>query len=126
MQETSSKVDELKTLLKRCRPDVLKAALDYQSSKESHLIPIIVNGIIERYLEPEAREKLKNPQSDQLHLIEDLGMDSLIFVEIAMTVETTLAISIPDSELRTLRTLKDVQDYTQKKVREASSFTLIS
>lgn len=126
MQKTPSKTDEIKTLLKRCRPDVIEAAIDYQASKNPHLLSLIVGGIIERYLEPEAREKLKDPQSDNLLLIEDLGMDSLIFVEIVMTVETILDISIPDQELKGLRTIEDVKKYISQKVNNDTLASLSS
>ncbi|MEN9923735.1 MAG: acyl carrier protein [Actinomycetota bacterium] len=44
-------------------------------------------------------------------LIEDLEIDSLAMVEIAMEVEKSLGIGIPDEQLSNLKTVADVVDY---------------
>lgn len=44
-------------------------------------------------------------------LIDDLEIDSLAMVEIAMEVEKALGIGIPDEQLSNLKTVADVVDY---------------
>ena len=44
-------------------------------------------------------------------LIDDLEIDSLAVVEIAMEVEKALGIGIPDEQLSNLKTVADVVDY---------------
>jgi len=76
----------------------------------------IVLGIIDRHLEPDQREVFKNAD-DSLRLYEDLGLDSLTMLEIVMLVEQTLQLSIDNEELRDLRTIGDVKQYLDAKVR---------
>ncbi|OIO60805.1 MAG: hypothetical protein AUJ82_02030 [Verrucomicrobia bacterium CG1_02_43_26] len=73
--------------------------------------------MIERFLEPEMRSKLQVEDCDDLRMIDDLGVDSLIMVEIVMTIEETLKLSIPDEELRGLQSVKDVKDYISQKIK---------
>ena len=80
------------------------------------MVEPIVLGIIDRHLEPEQRKIFKNAQ-DSLRLYEDLGMDSLTMLEIVMLVEQVLVLSIDNEELRDLRTLGDVKQYVDAKVR---------
>ncbi|MFZ9309843.1 MAG: acyl carrier protein [Candidatus Nanopelagicales bacterium] len=44
-------------------------------------------------------------------LIDDLDIDSLSMVEIAMEVEKALGIGIPDEQLQNLKTVADVVNY---------------
>lgn len=44
-------------------------------------------------------------------LIDDLDIDSLSMVEIAMEVEKALGIGIPDEQLQNLKTVGDVVNY---------------
>ena len=60
--------------------------------------------------------KLKNPDDD-LRMIEDLGIDSLTMMEIVILVEDVLQMSINNEELRHLRTLGDVKQFIECKVR---------
>ena len=108
--------DELAELLKRCSPDTLHAALLFRKTKDVQQIETIVLGVIDRHLEPEQREIFKDAD-DSFRLYEDLGLDSLTMLEIVMLVEQTLQISIDNEELRDLRTIGDVKQYLDAKVR---------
>ncbi|PNU05561.1 MULTISPECIES: acyl carrier protein [Novosphingobium] len=44
---------------------------------------------------------------------EDLGADSLDVVEIVMALEDTFKITIPDSHVERIRTVKDAIDYVE-------------
>ena len=118
MSEISHKQieDELAELLKRCSSETLQAALSFRKSKDVNQIETIVLGIIDRHLEPEQREVFKS-SDDTFRLYEDLGLDSLTMLEIVMLVEQTLQVSIDNEELRDLRTIGDVKQYLDAKVR---------
>ncbi|WP_231962221.1 phosphopantetheine-binding protein [Opitutus sp. GAS368] len=73
-------------------------------------------GIIERYVEPDLRAKLKDADDD-LRIIEDLGIDSLTMMEIVILVEDVLQMTINNEELRYLRTVGDVKTFIECKVR---------
>jgi acyl carrier protein len=107
---------ELGDLLKRCSPDTLVAAMKFRQSKDVQEIEPIVLGIIDRHLEPEQRE-IFIKADDSMRLYEDLGLDSLTMLEIVMLVEQTLEVSIDNEELRDLRTIGDVKEYLDAKVR---------
>lgn len=108
---------ELRETLKRCRSEIIDLAVAYRKTKNSKDVSTIVLGIIERFLEPEMRSKIQAADAENLRMIDDLGVDSLIMVEIVMTIEETLKISIPDEELRGLQTVKDVKHYIGQKVQ---------
>jgi acyl carrier protein len=47
--------------------------------------------------------------------IDDLGADSLDLVELIMEMEETFGLTIADSELEKIRTIKDVIDFLKSK-----------
>jgi len=106
----------LREALKRCSASTYEAACQFRKTGNTEHLPAIVLGIIERYVEPDLRAKLKNPDDD-LRLIEDLGIDSLTMMEIVILVEDVLQMSINNEELRQLRTLGDVKQFIDCKVR---------
>ena len=69
--------------------------------------------MIEHYVEPDLRPRLRNP-NDALQLGEDLALDSLSLMEIAIRLEDVLQISIPDEELRDVRTLGQVHQLVER------------
>lgn len=108
--------EALKESLKRCSPDALDAALAYRKTGNTDLIARVVLGIIERFLEPDQRPRLRDG-GDDLRVIEDLGIDSLTLMEIVFLVEETLCISINNEELRDLRTVADVKIFIECKAK---------
>lgn len=109
---------KLKESLKRCPEGTFEAAIEYRENSNSKLIPVIVSGIIERFLEPEAKPLLHSGKTD-IRLFEDLGIDSLTMMEIVILVEETLNISFDNNELRELRTFEDIQAYMDSKATGA-------
>jgi len=105
---------KLKESLKRCPEGTFEAAVEYRETSNPTLVPTIVTGIIERFLEPEAKPLLHSGKDD-VRLFEDLGIDSLTMMEIVILVEETLNISFENSELRELRTLEDIKAYMDSK-----------
>lgn len=105
----------LRESLKRCSPSTFEAACQFRKTGNLQHLPVIVSGVIERYVENNLRPKLKEP-SDNLRLAEDLGIDSLTMMEIVMLAEDALQITINNEELRGLRTLGEVRQFLQGKL----------
>jgi 3-hydroxymyristoyl/3-hydroxydecanoyl-(acyl carrier protein) dehydratase/acyl carrier protein len=107
---------ELADSLKRCTEETRKAAFQFRETGKLNLLPTIILGIVERFLEPEIRPKLKEGDGS-LKLIDDLGIDSLTMMEIVVLVEESLDLSIDNEELRDLRTLDDIRIFLDAKIR---------
>ena len=108
--------EQLRESLKRCSPRTIAAAIEYRRTGRSEFLARIVLGIIERFVEPEFRSKIQEG-NDEVRVVEDLGVDSLMMLEIVMLVEDTLDVSIENDELMELRTLGDVKTLIECKVR---------
>ncbi|PTY03725.1 acyl carrier protein [Opitutaceae bacterium EW11] len=105
----------LRDALKRCSEETYTAARVFRATGDPRRVPVIVQGIIERFVEGPLRPKLLfNP--NELRLSEDLGLDSLTMMELVILVEDVLKISIHNEELRGLRTLGDVQRFVETKL----------
>jgi acyl carrier protein len=104
----------LRETLKRCSASTYEAACQFRKTGNIAHLPAIVVGVIERYVEPDLRAKLKEPDDD-LRLREDLGIDSLTLIEIVMLAEEVLQISINEEPCR-LRTLGDVRRFIECKL----------
>ena len=108
--------EQLRESLKRCSPQTIAAAIEYRRTGRGEFLAPIVLGIIERFVEPEFRSKIQEGD-DEVRVVEDLGVDSLMMLEIVMLVEDTLDVSIENDELMELRTLGDVKTLIECKVR---------
>ncbi len=106
----------LRESLKRCSKATLEAALEFRKTGDTELLPVVIMGIIERFLEPDVQPKLHDA-SDDLRIIEDLGVDSLTMMEVVILVEEVLSISINNDELLTLRTVGDIKVFIDHKVK---------
>ncbi len=106
----------LREALKRCSPSTFEAAVQFRKTANPEHMPAVVIGVIERFVEPDLRMKLKDADDD-LRLIEDLGIDSLTMMEIVILVEDVLTMTINNDELRNLRTVGDVKTFIDCKIR---------
>ncbi len=106
----------LREALKRCSPSTFEAAVQFRKTGNPEHVPAVVIGVIERFVEPDLRMKLKDADDD-LRLIEDLGIDSLTMMEIVILVEDVLQMTINNDELRNLRTVGDVKTFIDCKIR---------
>ena len=116
LESTTADDAELREALKRCSPATYEAARRYRDTGDSTQLPVIVLGVIERYVERDLRPKLRHPSPDLL-LAGDLSIDSLTMMEIVMLAEDVLRITITSEELVRLRTLADAQQFIAAKVR---------
>lgn len=101
---------KLRDLLKRCSPATLVAARHYRRTRRKEYVSPIVFGVISRYVSREREGMFERP-ADELRLVEDLGLDSLSMIEISMTLEDALMVSLNDEKLRHLKTLGDVDRF---------------
>ncbi len=106
----------LREALKRCSPSAFESAVQFRKTGNAEHVPAVVIGVIERFVEPDLRTKLKDADDD-LRLIEDLGIDSLTMMEIVILVEDVLQMTINNDELRNLRTVGDVKTFIDCKIR---------
>lgn len=106
----------LREALKRCSPSTFEAAVQFRKTGNAEHVPAVVIGVIERFVEPDLRVKLKDADDD-LRMIEDLGIDSLTMMEIVILVEDVLQMTINNDELRNLRTVGDVKTFIDCKIR---------
>ncbi len=115
---TTAQLNEevLRESLKRCPKAAIEAAVEFSKTNDPDLVPLIVMGIIERFVEPDVRPVLREG-NDQVRLLEDLGIDSLLMVEIVILVEETLGIHIENEELRNLRSVGDIKAYLDAKLK---------
>ena len=112
---TSEEDAQLRDTLKRCSPSTRDAACAFRRTKSLDYLPAIVHGLIEHYVEREARTKL-NRADDGLRLVEDLAIDSLTMLEIVFLAEDVLQISIDNEDLRPVRTVGDVKTFIASKL----------
>ena len=113
---TSEDDANLREALKRCSAATYESAAQFRKTGNTEHLPAIVLGIIERYIEPDLRGKLKDADDD-LRIIEDLGIDSLTMMEVVILVEDVLQMTINNEELRHLRSVGDVKTFLDCKVR---------
>ena len=108
-------VELLKDTLKRCSAETVDAAIAFRKTGDLDLVPTVVLGIVERFLDPDVAEKLHSGD-DTVRFMEDLGLDSLTMIEAIMMVEESLGVSIKNEELIDLRTLGDLKAFISRKI----------
>ena len=113
---TADQEAALRESLRRCSEQAVEAAIDYQQTSDPKYIPVIIIGIIERFVEPELRPRLAG-DCDELRVIEDLGLDSLTMMEIVMLVEEVTQTKIENEELRGLVTIGDIKTFVDCRAR---------
>lgn len=112
---TPEQEEELRESLKRS-PETFEAVLAFRNNGDSTQASKIILGIIEKFCEPDAREKLKQPNADSLLVMEDLELDSLAMLDVVMLVESAMDISIDNSELADLRSIGDIKAFVNAKL----------
>jgi minimal PKS acyl carrier protein len=55
---------------------------------------------------------------DPSRSFDDLGLDSLAFVEIQLAVQQQYGFTIPDEDAQTILTMQDAIDYTNRRLQE--------
>ncbi len=119
---TEQDIINLRTALKRCNAETIEAAVRFRTTGDLSEVPTIVYGVIERHLPAEHARSLADAP-DETRLIEDLGIDSLTLLEIVLSIEETVGISIENEELREVTTLGTVKTFIAHKISTAGDPT---
>ncbi len=113
---TDEQIEKLKHEFRRCREGTPEAIINLWRTGDTSLIPEILRGIVYRYVRPEAR-----PQVEQASLdtpLSALGMDSLMMLEVMLDVQDALDIVVEDSDLRRVKTFRDVSELLTQRFTE--------
>jgi acyl carrier protein len=105
----------VREILKRCSASTGEAVCRFRRTRDCRLLAVIVPGLLERYVAPDLRARLREPV-DELRLSEDLGIDSLTLMEFAMFAEDVFQVSIDNRELAQLRTLGDIRRLVERRL----------
>ncbi|MBR4979826.1 MAG: acyl carrier protein [Clostridia bacterium] len=72
----------------------------------------------EKIIELLAKQFRVDPSTidEDTNIVEDLGADSLEIVDMLMALEENFGITVSDEEALTLKTVKDVADFIEKKL----------
>ena len=115
---TAADETALREAMRRCPPAAIEAALQFRRTGDPAHVPVIVHGIIERFVENQFRPRLQQDPT-KLRLADDLGIDSLTMMEIVMLAEEVLQVTVNNEELRGLATLADVRGFLARKLGAA-------
>jgi acyl carrier protein len=113
---TDEQIEKLKHEFRRCREGTPEAVINLRRTGDTSLIPEILRGIVYRYVRTEAR-----PQVEQASLdtpLSALGMDSLMMLEVMLDVQDALDIVVEDSDLRRVKTFRDVSELLTQRFTE--------
>ncbi len=116
MAISDQRAQELKSSLKRCSSDTIEAAFHFNETRDPADVSRIVHGILAREMEEDKLPILEKAVPNTL-LIDDLGLDSLALTEVVMSAEDVLGIQIENNELKTIRTLGDLEQFAQSKLK---------
>ena len=103
--------------LRRCPVKAVEAAIEFRKTSDPKHLPVVILGIFERFVEPDLRPRLATADSDDLRVIEDLGLDSLTMMEIVMLVEEITKTQIANDELRQLSTIGEIKNFVDCRAR---------
>jgi acyl carrier protein len=97
-------------------PQALDAIRQYRESHKPELVQTIVNGIVEKYLPPEMRERA----ADAMKSPNEFGIESVTLMEIILDIQDALGLEITDNELRGLKNFDDATNLLRQKVAALS------
>ncbi len=118
---TPEEIESLRKNFKRCQESTIEAIIDLRQRHDPALIPAIVRGIVWRYVQPEARPVVEEATPETP--LAELGIDSLMMLEVVLDVQDALDLVIEDSDLRQMQTIGDVVGFLQKRYAETHSQT---
>lgn len=115
MPVSEERTQDITKALKRCSEATVAAALRFAETRDLNELPTIILGVMER--------DAANPNpagisaaTDESRLIEDIGMDSFGMIEVVMTAEEVLGITVATEELNGIRTLGELKAFLRTKL----------
>jgi len=115
MPTPEERQQEITKSLKRCSDATLEAALRFEDTRDLDELPAIILGVLERDAANPKPEGVA-AATDESRLIEDIGMDSFGMIEVVMTAEEVLGITVATQEMNNIRTLGDLKQFLRSKL----------
>jgi acyl carrier protein len=105
---------EITKSLKRCSEETLAAALRFEETKKLDELDAIILGVLARDAANPRPDGVASV-TDDMKLIDDIGMDSFGMIEVVMTAEEVLGLTIATEELSGIITLGDLKKFLRAK-----------
>lgn len=115
MPVTEERQQQITKSLKRCSEATVAAALRFEESRDLDELPAIILGVLERDAANPKPEGV-HAATDDSRLIEDIGMDSFGMIEVVMTAEEVLGITVATQEMNGIRTLGELKTFLRSKL----------
>jgi len=106
--------DRLEEELRRAPAGTTEALHVFKETNDPSQLEIFTRGIVARNIDESYEEELEKAD-ENIHFIDDLGIDSLTMVEIVMTLEDALEIELVGDALKSLQTLSALKKYIIEK-----------
>ncbi|HWB59636.1 MAG TPA: phosphopantetheine-binding protein [Chthoniobacteraceae bacterium] len=111
---TEEQAAALRDQFKRCDTQTVDAILKFRGTGDIALLPVIVRGVVRRYL-PADKAGLLDAATEETNLA-DLHIESLTMLEIVLDIQDAVEVVIEDTELREIKTLADVRRFLEAKL----------
>ncbi|MEA3188418.1 MAG: hypothetical protein QOD99_2248 [Chthoniobacter sp.] len=115
---TDEETERIRKDFRRCGDEAVEAILRFRQTRDLSTVPVIVRGIIRRYLPAHQLEAFAT--ATETTQLADLQVESLTMLEIILDVQDALEVTVEDSEMREFKTLGDVQQFLERKVAAAA------
>ncbi len=106
--------------LDRAPKGTREALSAFKESGDLDQLEVFAKGIIARNID-DAYAEVLNKADDSTRMVDDLGIDSLTMLEIAMTFEDALGIELIDDELSGIKTYGGMREYLVEQIKIESS-----
>ena len=97
----------LREVLKRYSNATFESARVFRQTGNPRYLPAILRGILEQFVSDDLRHRLAT--SEDLRLAEDLGIDSLTLMEIAIAAEDAVGFRLEVEEIKHLLTVGEIE-----------------
>ena len=114
MPVSDDRKQEITKSLKRCSEETVAAALRFEESKKLDELDAIILGVLARDAANPRPDGVASV-TDDMKLIDDIGMDSFGMIEVVMTAEEVLGLTIATEELSGIITLGDLKKFLRSK-----------
>ncbi len=114
MPVSEDRKQEIIKSLKRCSEETVAAALRFEESRNLEELDPIILGVLARDAANPRPDGVASV-TDDMKLIDDIGMDSFGMIEVVMTAEEVLGLTIATEELSGIVTLGDLKKFLRSK-----------
>jgi len=115
MPISEERTQEITKSLKRCSDASVAAALRFEETHNLDELPAIIIGVLERDAANPPATGIAAAAEDA-RLMEDMGMDSFGMIEVVMTAEEVLGITVATEEMSSIRTLGELKQFLRTKL----------